>query len=363
MKERSSNFELLRIIAILMVITSHFCIYSGVRELHTVVSINSIIIDFLKLGVVANYIFIIITGYFMVNSNIKYQKIIALILETTFYSVVIYIFLLLLNLRNLNIADLTKSFFPIFFGNWFIIYYILLYILIPYINLFIKKISENELKKLIMVLVLINFVVPTLSANIWKYNYHDFFITAYLIGAYIRLYYDKKIKNNKKIIKTILLIISSIFISIIITQILGYKLNIKIIANNSDYFIRNTYSIFTLVLATLIVVLFRNKKIKNFKTINSIASTTLGIYLIHENNFIREIIWQRIFPVTSLYNSKYLFLAMIVKVTIVFIMCTLIEKSRQLLLGNLEEKLSKKIFNKITSIKTKVGGFYENKKI
>lgn len=342
-KERNSNFELLRIISILMVILSHLCLFSGIVEKNSIMSIQSILFSSLRIGVIANYIFIIITGFFMINSEVKYEKIISLILETLLYSISIFVILKMFGIIEINAIQMIKSFFPMFFGNWFVIYYILLYLLIPYLNKFIKNISKKEFTCLLVLLLFLNFIIPTFTNNIWNYTYHDFFITAYFIGTYIKLYCEDKFKNNKKIILLIILGCSFGIFSVFIMQYFGNSFGITSFINKPEYFIRNSYSIYPLFMALLFVLLFRNIKIKNSKIINYISASTLGIYLIHENFLMRDLIWKKIFIIDFNSGVINILLFALVKVVIVFILCLFIDKIRILLFGNIIEKLSVKL--------------------
>lgn len=128
-KEKMSNIELLKILAIFMVITSHFCVHGGYDNLNFInLNFNRYLVQILRIGTIANHIFIIITGYFMINKKIKVEKIVKLILEMFVYSILIYFIFYILNIdniRNSGVKTLIKNVLPIFWGNWFIIYYII----------------------------------------------------------------------------------------------------------------------------------------------------------------------------------------------------------------------------------------------
>ena len=345
-KKRMSNFELLRIIAIIIILISHFNFFSGLSGNFESVTVNSILTYSLRIGVVANYIFIILTGYFLVESKPNYKKIIKLLLEMFFYSILILLVLLIFNKNLINSQSIIKSLLPIFFGNWFLIYYILLFIFTPFLNEFVRNTSQKTLKTLIFIMISI-LVVLTFSKNLWNYNYHFFFIVAYFVGAYLKLYCKNSFKNNKKIIAV--LVLSSLFtlISTIVLQYIGFKFNISYLVDKSDYFIRNSYSIFPFLIAISLVLLFRNIKINYCPIINRIATSVLGIYLIHENFLLRNIIWKSFLPITFNINSGFLPIYMIGKVLLVFSICLIVDQLRILLLGKIEENFSNKIYSLI----------------
>ena len=123
-KRRESNFELLRIIAIIMVITSHFVVHGGIKGTNSIYLINTMYSRIMILGCIANHIFIFLSGYFLVKSNFNIRKVIKLILEMTFYSLIIYL-IYSFTIHDFNLLSFIKSFLAIFWGNWFVKYYII----------------------------------------------------------------------------------------------------------------------------------------------------------------------------------------------------------------------------------------------
>ena len=78
-KTRLSNFELLRIISMLLIVAHHFSVHSHL------ISDTPIINVYLQRalatgGKVAVNLFVLISGYFMINSTFKFKKLLKLIL-------------------------------------------------------------------------------------------------------------------------------------------------------------------------------------------------------------------------------------------------------------------------------------------
>ncbi len=63
--------------------------------------------------------------------------------------------------------------------------------------------------------------------------------------------------------------------------------------------------------------------------INRLAGTVLGIYLIHDNNLMRKIIWDYIFPNLDYIQSSWYVLFYVIKVFAVFAICSMIELLRK----------------------------------
>lgn len=353
-KFRNSNIELLRIISIILIIFSHFCIHQNFPQL-TInnVSFQTFLTQIGHFGCIGNHIFIIITGYFLIEKKFNIKKIIKLILEMLFYSVLIGIICLIIH-NNINIKEIFKILFPIFWGNWFVIYYILLFLISPFLNIFIKNVSKVEYRFFLALCILIVFFIPSFTLNVWNFNDHTVFVIDYFIGAYIKLYFDFEKWSNIKIKESLFIVIFIyiflalllVFLSMITNNIIFYKYICYIIGTN--------YSIFSLILGILLFLYFLTRKNFYNKYLNYISGSVLGIYLIHENNYMREILWKIFLPIERYIFTPSFYIILFIKVVGIFSGCLLIDIIRRILFEKLENKISvyfasllKYFFNKI----------------
>ena len=147
-KERNSNIELLRIVSIILIVISHYVVHGiGIENLNAMpLSITKVFLQALVLGNLGTILFVLISGYYLINSKeIKLKKIIKLILQVVFYSSVIYIVLVLLHKEPFTFKNLIIAFFPITFKTyWFATAYIILYIFHPFINRFLNSLKQKE---------------------------------------------------------------------------------------------------------------------------------------------------------------------------------------------------------------------------
>ena len=91
-KTRSSNVELLRCVAMMMIIVHHYCVNSGISELldFTNNPINTLIIQLMAFGgKVGVNIFFMISGYFMISGRMKWEKVGLLLLQIFTYNLII----------------------------------------------------------------------------------------------------------------------------------------------------------------------------------------------------------------------------------------------------------------------------------
>lgn len=311
---RNSNVELLRILCIISIILHHSYYHSDFSNATT--SFNYLILYLIGiLGIISNDIFILITGYYAVNSNIKLRNIIKLVLESIFYSYAIMIIYTIIT-GELNPNMIIDSLTPIIHNsNWFITCYILLYISIPFINILIQNIDKKQYSYLLLIAITIFSILPSLGLLNQYYSSYVWFVIVYLVGAYIKKYNCKKLvlKND------LLFMFSSISLAIVLIAKRNWNVGLIIGINNFIMFI----------LGLSIFVEFINRKMFYNKYINYISSSVLGIYLIHDNFIIRPIIWQRA-NLKAYIDKPYFWIYEISIILIIFLSCFIIDKIRQI---------------------------------
>lgn len=183
-KKRESNLELLRILAMLLIVLGHY-VYWGIGDLKTDSFINDLIFNFLVLGgKIGVNIFVFISSWFLVDSKFNLKKIIDLFLKVKIYAFIFLIIAILLK-ESLSLKKIIISLFPIIFKNyWFITCYMMLYIIFPYLNIMLYRITKNELKSLLMVLLLIFCFLQTFIGTRLFYSEFIWFIILYFITFY-----------------------------------------------------------------------------------------------------------------------------------------------------------------------------------
>lgn len=340
---RNSSIELLRIICMIGIIMHHFSVHGDFEIISSDnFSFNLVLVQIFSIyGKMACNIFILITGYFMIKSDFNIKKFILLIVEMTFYSLTISIIFYFINPENVNIIDIVKSIFSVFYGNWFLVNYLIIYVLTPYINKMILSLDKINFKKFIYILIIVFSIIPTFAINCkYEFNNFDIMIIMYIIGAYIRLYSENK--KDKKYLYGMLLFNGMLLLSVIFFDIVGLILNKNGIIKNATYFSKIN-SIITVGGAILTFLYFLNNINFNSKIINFFSSTTLGIYLIHDNKFVREFIWIDVFPNNEYINEQYFIWFIILKVLLIFLICSGIDKIRYYLI---EKNIKKYILDK-----------------
>ena len=346
-KKRESNFELLRIVAMIMIILHHYVYYGGVAYTYGAGINRYFGIVLLFIGKTGVNIFILITGYFLINSSFKIKKLFKLIFQVFFYSI-FAIFIRKFIYKDVSMIDIINNCFPMLNNvYWFFSIYIGIYILSPFINKFIKTIDKKKMEILIIILFFMLSVIPTFGFAKHFVGNLQIFILVYLIGAYFRLY-----GNSFITLKQIKLGIVSVIALLIVFIILASASNTNLILYAN--FAKDIYYILIFVLAIFIFLYFKELKIKQNKVINFFAKGSFAVYLIHDNPNLRNLIWKDILKASNFCYSNLgiLILHMIFSVCMIYLIGCVIEIIRINLLEKtiLKIKTLEKFENKVDTI-------------
>ena len=327
---RESNFELLRIVAMIMIIAFHILGHGKGLNSTDITSWNYVVAHLIKgVSIVGVNVYILISGYFTINSKFKMKKILKLYGQMYFYSVVISLVFWGFGLQKITFDGLLECFLPFTMQTWwFMSLYLVLYILSPFINKFLRALSIKEYKMLLIVLFFIFIVWPTLSLKLIPidtsrgYSLYNF-IYLYSIGAYINLYY-----KNKKYNKFVPLVVYLLSTVVLITFNIGVS---RFLGRDWGLYYYNSFLVFVSCIA--IFMFFKELKIKsNF--INKLAALSLGVYLIHDHRYVREIIYEAL-NYSNYFNTKIFIAYTLFMVVIIFTGSLLLEYIRVLIFKNI----------------------------
>ena len=335
---RNSAIELLRIIAMFLIVLSHACCHSSFDIASSSISFNKLLVQWGFLGNIGVNIFVLISGYYLCTKSKTGKSLIQLILQVWFYSVVLFVICKFVFQYRYSFMDYFKVFLPTIFGEyWFFSAYFILSLLSPYLNCFLNRADRNTIKYLICIMVVLWIVIPTFTFQSMYGNDLTRMVLFYVIGAYFKLYPDSlSLKKSVPICLTAF----SFFLLFASTLALDYVGQYVDILKNRGTLFYGKSSLLTAACAIGLFVCFIQLPCFTNRIINTISSCTFGIYLIHDNPAIREIVWIRILRLADDFGSKYLFAHMITAVLIVFVVSGLIEFVRICTLGRFFGMLS-----------------------
>ncbi len=350
---RESGMEILRIISIMLIVFHHFGVHGGFN-FDAPGTMRFIVLALSLGGKIGVNIFVMISGYFLINSKFRVKKLLMFVFQVFFWSVTIFIFLCSFNLMKPDLRNVLNSFFPLTFNSyWFATTYAILYILSPFLNSFVKGISQKEHFRLLVILFVLWCVLASFTNKQLGLCDLGWFIFLYLTAAYIRLY--PGIWCSRKYLN-LLLGLASVGVLVLLVYIYD-RFNFQPSLFFAD---RGTLAFWNLLLqnylpvftaSLFIFITFTNIKIGCIKAINVVASATFGVYLIHDNQYLSPVLWQTWAKTQNYANTNVIVPYAIVTVLIIYAVCTVLDLMRQYLVEKPVFILYDRIYDKITAKK------------
>lgn len=335
--QRQSNMELLRIVSILLIVIFH-CVYKSGFSFEPGFSANKLIVKtFWMFGELGVNLFILLSGYFMITSKFKWRKLVLLLTEVSFYHLLITLFACRIGIyqvegiRNIFLA----FFFPITLNRyWFITAYIIVYLLSPYFNVFAHAMDQRIYKKFLFTVLFLYSLMPTVfgvffntTETLLYYNRLIWLIIMYFVGAYIRLYALSMIRSMKAAMMTSASAFGVMIGSILLIDHFNQFFAVLGTMEIAYFWPPNTVPMVFLSLGVFGV--FLHIKMPYNVVINRVASTTLGIYILHDGILARWL-WRTVIQCANYQNSPCLIFHILVAGG-VFLAGMLIDLGRQVL--------------------------------
>ncbi len=320
----------------LLIIAHHYVVNSGLTAPNGPVFENPLsahsvfLILFGMWGKIGINCFVMITGYFMCESNITLKKFLKLLLEVEFYRVLFYAVFLISGYRAFSLSDLVKAILPVSgVSTGFTGCFLLFFLFIPFLNILIQHMNEKQHLLLIALCSFIYVILGTVPKIAVTMNYVSWFMVIYIIASYIRLYPKKWFDDTKLTAGAALFFVIASVCSVLIMQWVSVKFGFA-----SCYaFVMDCNKILAVFTAIAAFCFFKNLKIKNSKFINTIAASTFGVLLIHANSdTMRQWLWRDFLNNIGAYDSDLLYVHAFVSVISIFIICSVIDILRRKLL-------------------------------
>lgn len=262
----------------------------------------------------------------MCKSNITWQKFLKLVLEWEFYKIVIFFIFYFTGYSSPSAIDFIKVFWPIgSVSDGFIPCFLLFYLFIPFLTILVNGMSKKQ-HQLLVVLCLFIYTVLGMTPSIKvSYNYVTWFCVLFLIASYIRNH-GVPIKGKVNWGGNFLISILVSMVSVIVFVILNQKYHIPI---PHYWLVSDSYAIMAIVVAICGLMCFKDLNIPQSKIINTVASSVLGVLLIHANsNSMRQWLWKDMVDVIGQYESRDAIVWAILTVVVIFIVCVVIDQLR-----------------------------------
>ena len=333
---RQSNIELLRIIAMLMILGLHvnFMALGGTssEEIRNLPMQSLMRILSENICIVGVNIFVLISGWFGIN--FKNKGICNFIFQSLFFSVILFIPFITTGKIDANRINIMSAFLLYKNAYWFFWAYIVLYIISPILNTFIENTDKATIRKVLILFFTTQTIIFIFtSTGFYKAGYDPLsFIGLYLLARYFRLY---KNNNGKYIYLGIYLIcmLCNTFLCFIPTY-LGYN-------SEAIHAISNAYTNPLNIVGALSFLLFFTKFEFKSKCINWFATSCFGVYLFHCHFCLEEYYTNYAKYIFNNFSGLTYFTITITFILGVFVISVLIDKIRIVCFNFLWDKYEK----------------------
>lgn len=328
---RDSNLELYRILCMLMIVSHHYVVNSGLTALdgpmmHDPLSLKNLYLwSFGMWGKTGINCFLMITGYFMCKSSITFRKFLKLLLQIYFYRLSIFAVFFMFDYEAVSLTRVVKLLMPVWnFQSNFVSCFIAFWLLIPFLNILIRHLSKRQHELLLLLLLTCYTLLGSLPKFHISFNYISWFSIIYFISSYIRLYPIRLFtRTNIWALATL----SSIGLAILSMCFMISAFG----ASYAYFFVAESNRIFAVTTAVSSFLWFKNMHIPNSSIINTIGASTFAVLLIHANSdAMRHWLWNDVVGCVANYEFPLLYLMgySVLAVLMIFSVCVLIDQIR-----------------------------------
>ena len=359
-QKRNYGIDLLRIIAMLMIVTLHMLGLGGVLNSAEQLSLHYNVGWLIEIAAFCGVnCYALISGYVSVGAKYKYHKIITLWFQVVFYTILVSICYMLKYPGTVGKETWIRDLFPVITGEyWYFTAYVALFFCIPFLNYLLNTMERRKIEKLLVSCIVLFSLIPTIVCRDVFYLQSGYsfvwLIVLYLIGGYLKIYRIEDQISKKKSF-------AIYFLCIIVTWIVKIAAESFLPGVTKSVPINNTlisYTSPTMLLAGITLFLsFVNLKIeKDFvkKAIGILGASSFSVYLIHTHSLSCQILNGR-FSSYAGGSVLNLIVLTIVFPIMLYLICTAVDVVRAKLFVILKiDCFSQGIWGKITKIWEKI---------
>lgn len=342
-KKRLANIELLRILAMMMVISLHYLskgdLLKNFADGTVQGSFNGYLAWLLEaFSIVAVNVYMLISGYFLVESRFRTSRIVTLVCQVIFYGALMPIVLIPFGIVTsvpITTYDILNYIVPIQMNHyWFATSYVLMYLFAPIMSVAVHHMSKRNLQGVLGMLVLVFSISKSIlpfELTIDKKGYDViWFLIIYLVAAYIRLYGIGFFKSKRNALLTYIGGVFVIFASVLIIS------RISLVTGSIANFVNTAcdYNDFLcLIPSVALFYVFLQIQIKEgiiSRFICKVAPFTFGVYLLHEHMLVRYL-WPYWLGADKAAGSSFFIGYWVGAVAVVFVIGILVDFVRSLL--------------------------------
>lgn len=342
-KQRSSNLELLRIIAMLAIIAYHFGTQSAIATAprDTLPSFLSIFLgSFGRTGV---DVFVLIGAWFLIDLPFRSIRFVRLYLTTLLYTASVTMAVLLLN-ANPHGASWKELLFALspFSSSplWFVSCYLLLLLLSPFLNTLIHSLSPRRYRMLYWILLAVFVLIPTVESMVPGFAVYKLYVVksdmSFMVALYLIAGYWKKVREpvfagRKRAALCVAALIAVCAAFCFADCFAGRWIHADFLLRKlhgfREFFFQDLGSVFCVGMAGSVFFLFRSFDF-TVPAVNRIARNTLGIYVLHQVPCLFPVMWAW-FHVERWWDKSFFLPCELGVIAAVFAVCWVIDALRE----------------------------------
>lgn len=316
---RKSNIELLRIIAMMMILALHA--NGAIGPFHSYSQVGPNLGELFRLFfeeacLVSVNVFVMISGWFGIKAS--WKGILSLFFQISFYSLFISLGYSVFNGQLFPLKDTLLSCLGMTY--WFIPSYVILYVLSPFFNTFIETSSRKKYTIFLVLIVLIQIIYGLFGDQGHFHGGYSAlsFIVLYILAGYLHKY-PFKLSSLSPVIDIV------IYLSVVLClSLLAFCGGESMMEGSKSVF---NYNNPLVILASVFLFLFFTKIQIQSKIINWLAVSSFAIYLIHMNFLVKphyRMFFQEIYESYGGWSLLLFPLAILV----IGILCIIVDKIR-----------------------------------
>ena len=288
---RSSNIELLRIVAMLFIMFGHLSREGGAglpsaEFLRSLPFLGGLGVWFRMMNLTGVDVFVLISGYFAIRPRVN--SVISLFFQGIFYSVGMYAFWVLTKQADFSLGELSMHLKPMkvywFFGS-----YVWLVLLAPVLNRYVESATRRELGLFLLAYYFLTCGVEwafSASQQLERGFTTMAFVGLYLLGRYVRLHGGRWCQLAPRY--DLLILLGSTALSALLALVLFWGMGRPLVGDDALVDRLVSYTSPLCIVASLSLLLFFSKiKLGHVRWINWLAASSFSVYLLHEEYLTR----------------------------------------------------------------------------
>ena len=342
-KERMANLEVLRCLAMMMVVVLHYLGKGGLLpDLTAPLNAQSIAAWLLEaFCIVAVNVYMMISGYFLCESSFKLSRLLNLWLQVWLYSVGIGVLAALTGI--VPAAEVSTHYyltllFPVTMGHyWFLTAYVFLYLLLPLVSQGLRRMNRSQFRLVLGLLFftfcLLKSVLPFRLEEDSKGYDCLWYLCVFCAAAYLRRFGIPFLQKKSHALLLYLIGVFGTFGEAMLLHVLYLR------TGSLELILKIPYEynhVFPFVASVGLFGLFAATKMQGkLATLAvKIAPYTLGVYLLHENLGVRYA-WQPWLGADRIDSVGALLLGTVIAVIVVFALGIIVDLLRKVICDGL----------------------------